>query len=278
MDETLLPLAHPDEDHKQLVKILGDNATLLALYRILYETREAPLTQLEIASRFADAGAAQSQLDRRRRDLYPHFAIKRVRHTGEQNPRYVLVGMKPPTSHRGPPISQRVRAEVLQFGRCAMCGASPRISDEVVLVVDHKIPTEWGGTNNASNLQALCEPCNAGKKNHYATLDKYGDEIAAACKFDEVHRRLGELLARLAPDEVRSDLLELVANFEDVQEDWQKRLRELREIGWDYEVRRQKDANGRTRTYYRLKTQQPWPPGSIRTAIREQGRAKQAEG
>jgi len=33
-----------------------------------------------------------------------------------------------------------------------------------VLVVDHKIPREWGGETVSENLEAICEDCNAGKK------------------------------------------------------------------------------------------------------------------
>jgi 5-methylcytosine-specific restriction endonuclease McrA len=34
----------------------------------------------------------------------------------------------------------------------------------VKLQVDHIVPIDWGGKTDLSNLQALCEDCNAGKQ------------------------------------------------------------------------------------------------------------------
>ena len=71
-----------------------------------------------------------------------------------------------------------------------------------------------------------------------------------------------------SPAEVRSDLLDLVAGPPgDYQEDWQKRLRELRVLGWEITTRRQREDD-RARTYYQLVHAEPWPEGNIRQAIR----------
>jgi ATP adenylyltransferase len=60
-------------------------------------------------------------------------------------------------------------------GRCELCGIS---KDEKALDVDHIIPRSKGGSNDISNLQALCYTCNRQKRNTDATdfrslLDQY---------------------------------------------------------------------------------------------------------
>ena len=218
---------------------------------------------LEIRERLSDELGSQEQLDRRRRDLNPFFEIERSR-IGKET-RYRLVGVKSSRPEVAGGISERVRAEVLQFGRCAMCGRT--VADHgVTLQVDHKMPKRWGGTDEVENLQALCEPCNRGKKAHFATLDEFGTEIQKASTLKEPQRRLGELLKAVYPNDVRSDLLELVAHQQSYQDDWQRRLRDLRFLGWDYEVAKRKDSTGRTRTYYRL-TKWTKFPDDIRGAI-----------
>jgi ATP adenylyltransferase len=52
------------------------------------------------------------------------------------------------------------------MNRCALCGAT---SAEGRIEVDHIIPRSKGGTNDISNLQALCDECNRGKSNTDAT-------------------------------------------------------------------------------------------------------------
>jgi 5-methylcytosine-specific restriction endonuclease McrA len=44
---------------------------------------------------------------------------------------------------------------------CALCGAAG-----VSLVPDHIVPLARGGTNDADNIQILCEPCNLRKGSH----------------------------------------------------------------------------------------------------------------
>ena len=58
------------------------------------------------------------------------------------------------------------------------------------------------------------------------------------------------------------------------QEDWQKRLRELRKLDWTIKSDRRKDPiTRRVSTTYRAVTWQPWPAGSIRAEITRQERA-----
>lgn len=42
-------------------------------------------------------------------------------------------------------------------GKCCICGKKIDFLD---MTIDHKIPLSKGGTNEMSNLQLSCEPCN----------------------------------------------------------------------------------------------------------------------
>jgi 5-methylcytosine-specific restriction endonuclease McrA len=236
-----------------------------AIYALLYKNRHRPLTMLEIRKRLEKELGTQEQLDRRRRELSKYFVIERSGAGGSTA--YRLTATKPMLESEDLGISEAVRARVLQFGRCGMCGRTA-MSHGVVLQVDHKIPQSWGGSNEEDNLQALCEECNRGKKAYFATLDEFGPQIRAASQHDEPHKRIGEMLKLVAPGEVRSDVLEMVAHAKQYQEDWQKRLRELRELGWVIIPRRAKE-DGRVRVYWRLEHFEPWPEGSVRVEIRK---------
>ncbi len=64
------------------------------------------------------------------------------------------------------PVPSTVRFDVLKRDRkCVLCGAAPEIDSEVRLHVDHIVPRSKGGSNEMSNLQALCAECNLGKSN-----------------------------------------------------------------------------------------------------------------
>lgn len=62
------------------------------------------------------------------------------------------------------PIPDSLRYQVLKEsgGRCALCGITKKDSP---LDVDHIIPRSRGGSNEKSNLQALCIKCNRSKGN-----------------------------------------------------------------------------------------------------------------
>lgn len=64
------------------------------------------------------------------------------------------------------PGDVRYRVLALAKGRCALCGAT---SKERRIEVDHVIPRSRGGSNDISNLQALCDECNRGKSNRDQT-------------------------------------------------------------------------------------------------------------
>lgn len=64
-------------------------------------------------------------------------------------------------------IPPKLRHEIFQRDEfiCQHCGASPRKDPSVAIEVDHIVPVSKGGTNEKSNLQTLCNICNAGKGN-----------------------------------------------------------------------------------------------------------------
>lgn len=252
----------PPPDSAELAEILP-LAEHRRIYGYLYDRRDDPPTMVEISDYLAAiTGKGASQRGRRVRDLYPLFHIDK---TPGQQPRYLLKSRKPPLP-ADKPLDRKTRAQVLQPQRCAMCGRTP-LGDGVKLVVDHKLPREWGGTNEVENLQPLCEDCNGGKKDHFRTYDQYVDEIRQAATYDEPQRRIGELFLAFGTDRwIRSDILEIVASAKEYQEDWQRRMRDLRFIGWDYRFRKERES-GRVRTYYQLVKSAPWPENTI-AAIR----------
>lgn len=161
-------------------------------------------------------------------------------------------------------ISSKDRAAVLHKAgsRCQMCGASPE-QDGIKLVVDHKVPIDWGGENEISNYQSLCEDCNGGKKNFFATLD---NAIMSKCmKRDSIHQRIGELLKAFKGEFVSADLISTVAQ----EFEWTRRIRELRDLGWKIKSKAEY-ANGRRKgqNSYAAKKWMPWPE-DIREAIRQ---------
>jgi hypothetical protein len=133
-----------------------------------------------------------------------------------------------------------------------MCGRTVG-QHSVVLVVDHKIPVDWGGSNDEDNLWALCEDCNAGKKAYFSTQDQ--DLMRGIMQHKSIHVRIGELLKRNSGRPVPSPLIEFVAG----QADWKKRTRELRYLGWEIEATRRKLQSGKVESYYTLRKSTGWP-------------------
>src|SRR5207248_6160856 len=71
--------------------------------------------------------------------------------------------------------------------RCALCGTP---GDEKALEVDHILPRKHGGTDEISNLQALCYSCNAMKRDRDATDFRanrtFYDNREGGCVFCEI--------------------------------------------------------------------------------------------
>ena len=66
--------------------------------------------------------------------------------------------------HAPRPLPPGLRYTILQRDgfRCCACGRTPA-AHGVVLHVDHIVAVAKGGTNEPSNLRALCAECNLGK-------------------------------------------------------------------------------------------------------------------
>jgi predicted transcriptional regulator len=106
-------------------------------------------------------------------------------------------------------------------------------------------------------------------------MDPYEQQIRSATAHMEPHRRIGELLKAFyeADVEVPAQVVAVVASMHQYQEDWQKRMRELRVLGWDYRTSKRKE-NGRMMSYYRLTKFTDWPGGNIRAEISRREKAK----
>lgn len=265
--------ALPQPDSEDLLSLVGAT-TQRMVYGFLYRRRSSPPTMVELRMFTADAlGEDQSQTDRRVRELRRFFQIDAVRERGEF--RYVLRGWAAGGPQQtGTALSLRRRAEVLAPQRCAQCGKTP-LGDSVKLVVDHKVPLAWGGTNDAENLQPLCEDCNAGKRDYFQSFEEHAGKIRQAINHDESRKRIGELLKAFNGEWVRTDLLAIVASAREYQEDWQRRLRDLRFLGWGIEHQKRYHEGARVWTYYRLKQAAPWP-SNVPAAIRAEEARRRA--
>jgi 5-methylcytosine-specific restriction endonuclease McrA len=246
-----------------------------AIYRVLYERRTDPPTMQEtqeaVRAELGDEAADQVHFSKRLRELRDHFDIQ----TERDGARYEYrLARRRDLSKPDAKINKRLRARVLRHQRCEMCGRTPR-EDAVRLHADHKLPREWGGPTEEWNLQALCSECNEGKKAYYATFDSVAPQIMAAVRHDSVYLRIGELLKAFddegmtTPDEV----LEFVAEAKGRQRYWEKRMRELRHIGWTFEPRMH-DEGGVRKTEWKLGKWAPWPPEGPGAAIRRVTRSE----
>jgi len=282
------PLPDPNSD---AVSALGLSWVERAIYLVLYENRSNPLTIHEIRDKVAELNEAgklnrygnhrggkrelgsQEHFNRRLRELYQYFEFRKERHQGQF--KYEIVGVKSLIPSAGRlQIPKRIRAEVLSSQRCAFCGRTP-VDDGVRLHVDHKVPKSWGGSDDIQNLQALCSECNEGKQAYFSDVsESVALEVRKAANFDEPHRRIAEALIAAYPNEIPSFVLGAIASAKQFQEDWQKRMRELRTLGFSIGFRREKGKN-RSLVYYRLTEKPPpLPQGNLRAEIRRREKAQ----
>lgn len=203
-------------------------------------------------------GAEQMHLDRRLRSLRKYYDVPGKQVGG----RYVYtLGERKLTETDSGVISGRLRSEALNLakGRCQMCGKTVA-DDGIKLQIDHKVPQTWGGLTVIENLWAICEMCNNGKRDHFKSYDPA--EMAALLAYGSVHERIAHLLKLHMGTPVDSNVIEFVANATERQEDWQKRLRDLRYpvIGLEITSGRYKTPQGFTRSTYTLHNWRDLPP------------------
>jgi hypothetical protein len=209
----------------------------------------------------------QQEMGRRMRELVSKGDLARVTRSGATVYVARVDEYKPVPKDTLQRVSNRQRAEIIwnAHQRCQMCGRS--LDETGELHVDHKIPQSWGGSSDDENLWAICSQCNEGKRDFFATVND--PRVQQAMLGGDIHVRLGELLKAFGGQPVPSKYLELVAYTHD---DWQKRLRELRELGWQYHFVKKRDETGRVRTHFVLDHWEPWPTdpaGAIREAERK---------
>src|ERR1019366_6204694 len=206
----------------------------------------------------------QTHLDRRKRDLKKWFVIKKdlantvVNGQNRKVTFYKYAGVRRKVVDEGQ-VSLKERAEVIHgaHGRCQMCGKSVE-RHGITLVVDHKKPRDWDGTNDRDNLWAICEECNAGKKAYFSSLRVDSELMKKVTAHDSVHVRIGELLKAVGIGKrASSQVIEVVAG----QDDWQKRLRELRYpvIGWEIDTKLYRADSGKKQFDYILRSFKAWP-------------------
>src|ERR1700724_2358603 len=139
--------------------------------RILEVMKQHPqgISEGEIREILKIAATDQTNFGRRRRELnYLHVIEK---HQDGPKVLYIYKGprAKPKDTQ---PINLKLQAQARHAarGRCVMCGRTTE-KHGIVLVIDHKIPRDWGGLTEPDNLWAICEECNAGKKSYFKSVD-----------------------------------------------------------------------------------------------------------
>ncbi|TCO70262.1 HNH endonuclease [Rhodovulum euryhalinum] len=204
----------------------------------------------------------QEHFNRRVRDIRKLYHLDRVRRDGVDV--YILGGPKDEPAADAGQVSEKLRAAVIHMahGRCQMCGRTIK-EDGIKLQADHKIPQSWGGPTTLENLWAICEACNRGKRNFFASFDQ--EEMKQVVNIDSVHERIAHFLKLHMPEPVPAYAIEFVANVKDQQLDWRKRLRELRydPIGLEIEVSKKRDRKG-VQSFYALKNWRDIPPDHVR--------------
>jgi hypothetical protein len=245
----------PNDTQLRMVELLKLNPDGMTCGQLRFELEKEGLQ-----------GDEQTHLDRRYRDLPKWYLIEKSRVRESVGGRTVSVvkyayrGDRLQITDPGQ-ISQKLRAEVMHgaHGQCEMCGRTI-VKHGITLVADHKMPRDWGGTNDRENLWAICEECNGGKKAYFASINVDQALMRKVTAFRSVHVRIGELLKAIGVGQpTPSYLIEIVSG--ENQDDWKKRLRELRYpvIGWEIDFERYKDKSGKIRVNYILRSHAPWP-------------------
>ena len=204
----------------------------------------------------------QSDLPRRIRELKSRGGYEIVNHRRGSDSFYTLKSLdqrEQRASSDGIPGKTRAKILLQANGRCQMTGKTIK-DDGIKLVIDHRVPREWGGTSHEDNLWAICEEMNIAKRHFCATLPK---SVMQKCMgFDDPTQRIGELLKAFDGKFVPRWLLEIVG----MDDEWTRRLRELRDLGWRVDSVRAKGERGRHKFVYKLVESKPWP-SDVRAAI-----------
>jgi 5-methylcytosine-specific restriction endonuclease McrA len=225
--------------HEQIIALLKENPE--------------GLSEPEMRAALGLKSGEQIHFGRRRRQLYAYHRISQKR----IGTKVVYVYDGPREQPLSEPANDKLRAQALHaaHGRCGMCGKTIA-EDGIKLVVDHRTPLEWGGKSVPENLWAICVQCNQGKKNFFESVDS--PAMRAAMQNESVHVRIGEFLKGMGVGVmVPSYMIDVVAD----QDEWRKRLRELRYLRWVIKASRKKlDTSRRFQSAYTLEKFTEWPP------------------
>ncbi|MBD3581714.1 HNH endonuclease [Flavobacterium selenitireducens] len=133
-------------------------------------------------------------------------------------------------------ISNKLRYSVLQRdnSKCRRCGKT--VEDGVKLEVDHKLPVDWGGSNDIDNLWTLCHECNGGKKHFFSDLDQ--DVMKEVMKESSGYKKIKKYFQLLPNTMVEPIHLDIVSGIRD----WERTLRLIRgkekmNIVWFYSTK-----------------------------------------
>ncbi|MCC6920491.1 MAG: HNH endonuclease [Alphaproteobacteria bacterium] len=255
------------------------NAMTQQALDLLKESRHG-LSMPEMREALAATAESQEHFNRRVRDIRKRFALEKF-YDQDRGWVYKVGAEKVGAAADLGQVSEKLRAAVIHraHGRCEMCGRTIR-DDGVKLQADHRIPTSWGGVSTLENLWAICEACNRGKRNHFASFEE--DDMRSVLEFKNVHERLAQFMRLNLGRPVADYALEFVANLFDRQDDWQKRIRELRYsvIGLKIAVTKKRDGRA-TRSFYMLTNWKELPPEPTRVIRayenRNRSRSKKAE-
>lgn len=110
-------------------------------------------------------------------------------------------------------VSKRLRYEILRRDAyaCRYCGGT---APDVVLTIDHVIPSTLGGDDDPSNLVAACKDCNAGKSASSPDAPLVADVAADALRWGAAMQYAAEVQLKRREDEKY-----FLARF-DVEWDW----------------------------------------------------------
>jgi len=228
----------------------------------LLQSNPEGLSMAQMRELLGEDAESQEHFNRRVREIRKYFELKRHLRNGVSI--YTLgERRKAPTVDSGQ-VTEKLRAAVMHaaHGRCQMCGKTI-VEDEIKLQADHRIPQSWGGPTTLDNLWALCEACNRGKRNYFASFDD--EKMKQVVNLESVHERIANFLKLHMPRPVPAYAIEFVANAKEQQLDWRKRLRELRyePIGLEIEVSKKKDQKG-IQSFYALKKWRQLPKDHVK--------------
>jgi biotin operon repressor len=139
--------------------------------------------------------------------------------------------------HTARDVNAKQRYRILQRDNsiCQRCGRTP--AQGVQLVIDHKIPSEWGGSNDDENLWTLCTECNGGKKNWFSDQDT--DLMREVLKQRSGRARLRKMFELNPNKPIDVSILHAVSGIRD----WTRTVRDIRSSS-GLNIRYEKAADG----------------------------------